>query len=104
VQRLPGWLRQCCRLRTEYFGLNLRCFRYFVRIVDVGSLTQAADLLRIAPPELSQQRATLEGGVMNGRMGRAVLYGGRSAVHGERQGGMKQPRAPHRTAAALCAR
>lgn len=41
--------------------MNLRRLRYFVKIVDIGSLTQAADILHIAQPALSQQLATLEG-------------------------------------------
>jgi len=41
--------------------LNLRRLKYFVKIVDVGSLTQAAEVLHIAQPALSQQLATLEG-------------------------------------------
>jgi len=44
-------------------GMNLRRLKYFVKVVDVGSLTQAADLLHIAQPALSQQIATLEGEV-----------------------------------------
>jgi len=43
--------------------MNLRRLQYFVKIIDVGSLTQAADLLHIAQPALSQQLATLEGEV-----------------------------------------
>ncbi len=43
--------------------VNLRRLKYFVKIVDIGSLTQAADLLHIAQPALSQQLATLEGEV-----------------------------------------
>lgn len=43
--------------------MNLRRLRYFVKIVDVGSLTQAADILHVAQPALSQQLATLEGEV-----------------------------------------
>lgn len=43
--------------------MNLRRLRYFVKIVDIGSLTQAADVLHIAQPALSQQLATLEGEV-----------------------------------------
>lgn len=42
--------------------MNLRRLKYFVKIVDVGgSLTQAAEVLHIAQPALSQQMATLEG-------------------------------------------
>lgn len=41
--------------------MNLRRLKYFVKIVDIGSLTQAADVLHIAQPALSQQLATLEG-------------------------------------------
>lgn len=43
--------------------MNLRRLKYFIKIVDVGSLTQAADILHIAQPALSQQIATLEGEV-----------------------------------------
>jgi LysR family nitrogen assimilation transcriptional regulator len=43
--------------------VNLRRLKYFVKIVDIGSLTQAADVLHIAQPALSQQLATLEGEV-----------------------------------------
>jgi LysR family nitrogen assimilation transcriptional regulator len=40
--------------------VNFRRLQYFVKIVDVGSLTQAADILHVAQPALSQQIATLE--------------------------------------------
>jgi LysR family nitrogen assimilation transcriptional regulator len=40
--------------------LNLRRLKYFVKIVDAGSLTQAAEMLHIAQPALSQQLITLE--------------------------------------------
>jgi LysR family nitrogen assimilation transcriptional regulator len=40
--------------------VNLRRLQYFVRILDTGSLTRAADVLHIAQPALSQQLATLE--------------------------------------------
>lgn len=43
--------------------MNLRRLKYFVKIVDIGSMTQAADVLHIAQPALSQQLATLEGEV-----------------------------------------
>ena len=43
--------------------MNLRRLQYFVKIVDIGSLTQAADILNVAQPALSQQLATLEGEV-----------------------------------------
>jgi LysR family nitrogen assimilation transcriptional regulator len=43
--------------------VNLRRLKYFVKIVDVGSLTQASEVLHIAQPALSQQIATLEGEV-----------------------------------------
>lgn len=41
--------------------MNLRRLKYFVKIVDIGILTQAAEVLHIAQPALSQQVATLEG-------------------------------------------
>ncbi|HVZ44906.1 MAG TPA: nitrogen assimilation transcriptional regulator NAC [Ramlibacter sp.] len=41
--------------------MNLRRLKYFVKIVDIGSLTQASEVLHIAQPALSQQIATLEG-------------------------------------------
>jgi LysR family nitrogen assimilation transcriptional regulator len=44
-------------------GVNIRRLQYFVKIVDIGSLTQAADVLHVAQPALSQQLATLEGEV-----------------------------------------
>lgn len=40
--------------------MNLRRLKYFVKIVDIGSLTQAADVLHIAQPALSQQLVALE--------------------------------------------
>ena len=40
--------------------MNLKRLRYFTKVVDVGSLTQAADLLHVAQPALSQQIVTLE--------------------------------------------
>ncbi len=43
--------------------MNLRRLKYFIKIVDVGSLTKAANILHIAQPALSQQLATLEGEV-----------------------------------------
>jgi LysR family nitrogen assimilation transcriptional regulator len=43
--------------------MNLTRLRYFVKIVDIGSMTQAADILHVAQPALSQQLATLEGEV-----------------------------------------
>lgn len=53
-----GWLGTCVEA-----VVNLRRLKYFVKIVDIGSLTQAADVLFIAQPALSQQLATLEGEV-----------------------------------------
>jgi len=41
--------------------MNLKRLKYFVKIVDIGSLTQAAEALYIAQPALSQQVANLEG-------------------------------------------
>ena len=41
--------------------MNLRRLKYFIKIVDVGSLTLASEVLHIAQPALSQQIATLEG-------------------------------------------
>lgn len=41
--------------------MNFRRLKYFVKIVDIGSLTRAAEVLHIAQPALSQQVATLEG-------------------------------------------
>lgn len=40
--------------------LNLRRLMYFVKSVEIGSLTQAAEVLYIAQPALSQQLAVLE--------------------------------------------
>jgi LysR family nitrogen assimilation transcriptional regulator len=43
--------------------VNLRRLKYFIKIVDIGSLTQASEVLYIAQPSLSQQIAILEGEV-----------------------------------------
>jgi LysR family nitrogen assimilation transcriptional regulator len=40
--------------------MNIRRLRYFLKIIDVGSLTRAAEVLHIAQPALSQQLSTLE--------------------------------------------
>ncbi|KMO36258.1 nitrogen assimilation transcriptional regulator [Methylobacterium variabile] len=40
--------------------MNLKRLQYFLKIVDIGSMTQAADVLHVAQPALSQQLATLE--------------------------------------------
>jgi LysR family transcriptional regulator, nitrogen assimilation regulatory protein len=40
--------------------LDLRRLRFFITIVDTGSITRAADVLHIAQPALSQQLAALE--------------------------------------------
>ncbi|TCV06956.1 LysR family nitrogen assimilation transcriptional regulator [Samsonia erythrinae] len=45
--------------------MNFRRLKYFVKIVDIGSLTQAAESLHIAQPALSQQLATLESELQN---------------------------------------
>ncbi|MGG2163399.1 LysR family transcriptional regulator, partial [Escherichia coli] len=41
--------------------MNFRRLKYFVKIVDIGSLTQPAEVLHIAQPAHSQQVAPLEG-------------------------------------------
>jgi LysR family nitrogen assimilation transcriptional regulator len=51
----------CGQRKHSRHRMNLRRLKYFVKIVDIGSLTQAADVLHIAQPALSQQIATLEG-------------------------------------------
>src|SRR5450631_2357549 len=48
---------------TGGYNVNLKRLQYFVKIADIGSLTQAADILHVAQPALSQQLATLEGEV-----------------------------------------
>ncbi len=40
--------------------MDLRAMRYFIAIVDQGSLTRAAEVVCVAQPALSQQLATLE--------------------------------------------
>jgi len=40
--------------------VSLRRLKYFVKIVDVGSVTLASDVLHVAQPALSQHVATLE--------------------------------------------
>ena len=48
------------RRKKRNYVMNIRRLQYFVKIVDIGSLTQAADVLHVAQPALSQQLATLE--------------------------------------------
>ncbi len=45
---------------TRELVLDLRRLKRFVKIVDVGSLSRAADVMNIAQPALSQQLASLE--------------------------------------------
>ncbi len=52
-----------CDLEGKRETMNFRRLQYFVKIVDIGSLTQAAEILHVAQPALSQQLATLEGEV-----------------------------------------
>lgn len=40
--------------------MNLRQLKYFVRIIELGNMTRAADSLHVAQPALSQQMALLE--------------------------------------------
>ncbi|GBQ87469.1 LysR family transcriptional regulator [Gluconacetobacter johannae DSM 13595] len=42
------------------FHLDIRRLQAFVKIIDLGSISRAADLLNIAQPALSQQLAALE--------------------------------------------
>jgi LysR family transcriptional regulator, nitrogen assimilation regulatory protein len=47
-------------LARERNGVDTKRLQSFVKIVDTGSLTRAADILNIAQPALSQQLAALE--------------------------------------------
>ncbi|MFT9165631.1 MAG: LysR family transcriptional regulator, partial [Komagataeibacter saccharivorans] len=40
--------------------MDIRRLQAFVKIIDLGSISRAADLLNIAQPAISQQLATLE--------------------------------------------
>jgi len=40
--------------------MQLRHLRYFVKIVEAGSISRAATIVRVARPALSQQIAELE--------------------------------------------
>jgi LysR family nitrogen assimilation transcriptional regulator len=48
---------------TSHASMDLRQLRYFVQIADAGSLSRAADILRIAQPSLSLQIKNLEEGL-----------------------------------------
>jgi carbonic anhydrase/acetyltransferase-like protein (isoleucine patch superfamily) len=65
-------------------AVNLRRLKYFVKIVDMGSLTQAADILHIAQPALSQQIASLGGEVFLNSLiiGDDVTIGHNVVLHG----------------------
>src|SRR3954451_15768202 len=53
------WSRACPISYGRSSAMNFKRLRYFAKVVDVGSLTQAADLLNIAQRALSQQIAIL---------------------------------------------
>ncbi len=36
------------------YGMDIKTLRYFVAIVDYGSLTKAAEIVHVAQPALSQ--------------------------------------------------
>src|SRR5437868_11228786 len=46
--------------RTTGARMDLRAMRYFVAIIDHGSLTRAAEVVCVAQPALSQQLGALE--------------------------------------------
>jgi LysR family tcuABC transcriptional regulator len=56
--RISYMLRQCINPETN--AMDLRQLRYFVHIVECGSLSKASRQLYIAQPALSQQLARLE--------------------------------------------
>lgn len=55
--------------------MEIRQFRYFVKIADLGSFSKAATVLHIAQPALSQQMAQLEA-----ELGQPLLVRGPSGV------------------------
>src|SRR5688572_28513862 len=55
--KLDLWLR----LTFDRVMMDIRQLRYFVQIVECGSLSKASRQLLIAQPALSQQLAKLEG-------------------------------------------
>lgn len=56
--------------------MDTRKLRYFVRIVDAGSISRAADFLNVAQPALSQHLASLEQ-----EFGQKLLVRSRRGVH-----------------------
>jgi LysR family nitrogen assimilation transcriptional regulator len=58
VPRRICYGRRCCPTEAP---IELRQLRYFVRIVELGSLSRAAGALHVAQSALSQHVATLEG-------------------------------------------
>ncbi|MBU6496959.1 MAG: LysR family transcriptional regulator, partial [Rhodospirillales bacterium] len=61
--------------------LDLRRLRFFVKVVDLGSITRAADVLHIAQPALSQHIIMIER-----LFGQPLLVRGRSGVAPTRAG------------------
>src|SRR5580704_11468833 len=55
-----GKLVQCRLPKRQWTFMDLRQLRYFVGIVQAGSLARAADQLRVAPSALSYHLASLE--------------------------------------------
>src|SRR6478672_5806546 len=77
---------------AEEIPLNLRQLQYFTVTAELGSITRAAERLRISQPSLSHQLRTLEArvgavlfdrkarGVVLTPVGRALLPGARAAL------------------------
>lgn len=61
--------------------MNLRQLKYFVRIIELGNMTRAAESLHVAQPALSQQMALLEA-----TLGVALLVRGVRGVQATSEG------------------
>ena len=68
-------------VQQKELALDLRRLRFFVKVVDLGSITRAADVLHIAQPALSQQIIMIER-----LFGQPLLVRGRSGVAPTRAG------------------
>ncbi|MBB3666310.1 LysR family nitrogen assimilation transcriptional regulator [Prauserella sediminis] len=60
AQRREWRARRRCPIGSRRLVMDTRRLQTFLRVVDVGSLTRASNLLHLAQPALSQQMSSLE--------------------------------------------
>ncbi len=67
--------------------MDIKTLRYFVAIVDYGSLTKAAEIVHVAQPALSQQLTALEAELGVQLLQRSSKHGGSADSKGASEAG-----------------